>query len=549
MNDAYIMHVCGDVKVNELPLCAWEAHGSARSPMCGSRALRVAQDMLLEAQPCVWHNHDNTGHACAAAEGCGWCGFQMGCTANQQCYMDSNATQAMIRRVTTAPGNTANKWSILSDSNPDQFAAAVPDLWSTLVSVVVLSCNRLPFLLLALDQIEKNRKVDNPSNFAVTLEVVIVDDSPKDSDAGRRLLTELRQRYDRMQVLDEEDVPGWDYPNRTITLENGEVLTMPQAKGHGQTSEYNSILYGSYGARRMIVRVVRSRERRTIGAKRTLGARAARGHVIQHWDDDDLLPPGALWQNVRALAQGVTEVVTNAFDWMFVVPSGEYWRVHPDRCIGGLGSMAYLRSVAADINGFSNNSLSEDIDFVERALQRCHRFFIRDCYDRERSGYVYTRHGSITGRYSDLRGVVGHGGTPPRSGSSGAAAPGQDSTWSWDNGIPDYLPMTRAPRPPEWLADDLRWRYAEAERQTVALGQACTAPNHTTLEEPTAMRNRTGNTHPRMPSHCCAAPLDGNVDDGCWTRAIHRDTFDGGESGFGHYTGAWLSEQRINHGV
>ena len=82
---------------------------------------------------------------------------------------------------------------------------------------------------------------------------MIVDDSPKDSDAGRRLLTELRQRYDRMQVLDEEDVPGWDYPNRTITLENGEVLTMPQAKGHGQTSEYNSILYGSYGARRMIV--------------------------------------------------------------------------------------------------------------------------------------------------------------------------------------------------------------------------------------------------------------------------------------------------------
>ena len=38
-----------------------------------------------------------------------------------------------------------------------------------------------------------------------------------------------------------------------------------------------------------------------------------------------------------------------SFDWFFVLPTGTYYRLHPDKCIGGLGSLAYLRSVAADI--------------------------------------------------------------------------------------------------------------------------------------------------------------------------------------------------------
>ena len=545
VDGAYILHACGDVKVNELPLCAWEvpsreigyraARWKARpaASMCRSHALKLAQSMLLEARPCLWHNHDPAGHACAAAEGCGWCGFEMGCTESAQCHLDSAATQAMITRRRTAPKTTWGKWSVLSETDPQQFKNIVPRYWNTLVTVAIQSCNRLPFLHLALDQINENRRHGNPDGFGVSLEVLLVDDSPANSSTGRQIVQELSERWPRFHLLREEDVPDWRYANRSITLLNGEVL--PHVSADGAAMVYH------HADQSMVVRLLRLNSRRTIGEKRTLAARAARGHIIQHWDDDDLLPPQAIWQNMLPLLHGVSDVVSLSFDWFFVLPTGQFWRQHPDKCVAGLGSMAYLRSVAAELEGFSNVELSEDVDFVERALQGCHRFLIRDCYDRGRSGYVYTRHGSLSGKYS--------GSDWPELKALGHTA--QDSTYSFD-ATPPWMKAVLLDESPEWLSESVKQKYRQTEWQVVNSNEVCTAPSHEQLAQPKAVADLHSNsvtaggstTFPRMPARCCATALEANVDDGCWSDFFNY-THDRGHSGFSHYSRTKLVERSV----
>ena len=534
VDSSYIMHVCGDQKINELPLCVWDTDAH-RTPgrMCASRALTLAQSMLVEAHPCVYHNHDRTGFACAAAAGCGWCGFETGCTASDQCFADSETTRALIARQRTAPRNNWGKWSVLKEAEPHTFGDVLPDYWSTLVTITVVSCNRLPFLQLILDRIDDNRQpANNPDNFGVPLEVLIVDDSPEDSHTGRALVGELYARYPRLQVMGEHDIPEWQYDNRTIALRNGEVL--PHASTTTEVSRYHN------GNRPMVVRLLRLRERATIGAKRTFAAKAARGHIIQQWDDDDLLPPQAIWQHMLPILHGVADVVTFAFDWYFIVPTGQFYRQHPDTCVGGLGAMAYLRSVVAEVDGFSRaHSLSEDLDFIERALMRCHRFLIHDCYDRDRSGYVYTRHGALSGRYGDTarNATWEHGYGPvdawPWFVNESTA---QDSTWSvaGTDSLPTWMKAAEAYKPPEWLSEEVRWNLARAENETTRDTSTCTAPNHSALAQPEGAIASTERTFPRMPRSCCAPSLESNIDDGCWTNQLQK-TWDMGFSGFGHY--------------
>ena len=530
VDSSYIMHVCGDQKLNELPLCAWATDvGQTAGRMCASHALNLAQDMLVQAHGCVYFNYDRTGFRCAEVEGCGWCGFEIGCTASEECFTDSETTRALVTRQRTAPRDNWGKWSVLAEAEPEIFGAVLPDYWNTLVTVTVVTCNRLPYLKLILEQIDANRaQSSNPDHFGVALEVLVVDDSPEDSHTGRTIVGELAALYPRLQVFGEGDVPDWRYANRAIILRNGE--TLPHESTTTATGRYH------HANRSMVVRLLQVRSRAPIGAKRTLAARAARGHIIQQWDDDDLLPPRAIWQHMLPILHGVADIVTFAFDWYFVVPTGQFYRQHPDTCVGGLGAMAYLRSVVADLDGFSSHQLSEDVDFVERALLGCHRFLIQDCYDRERSGYVYTRHGALSGRYSDSQdGVYGSVNAWPWYVNVSRA---QDSTWSFEGNahLPPWMKAAESPQSPEWMSEALRWKLARAENETARLPEVCTAPNHTAFAEPrTAIRSNPGDrTFPRMPHSCCADALEGNVDDGCWTSQL-RKTWDRGFSGFSHY--------------
>ena len=153
---------------------------------------------------------------------------------------------------------------------------------------------------------------------------------------------------------------------------------------------------------RIQVKHVRLTRRASIGAKRNAGVRAARGQVILHWDDDDLHSPLQAEALACPIVTNRTEITALTFSFLAKVNrhAATFYRYGKGRGGGDtgpfLGSLAYHRSVAADLTAnasagpFADASLSEDLDFVERALTRCHRML-------PVSGVplVYTRHSSI----------------------------------------------------------------------------------------------------------------------------------------------------------
>ena len=100
--------------------------------------------------------------------------------------------------------------------------------------------------------------------------------------------------------------------------------------------------------------------------------------------------------------------------------------------------------------------------------------------------------------------------------------------------LPKWMKVVESPRVPEWMSDELRWRYGKAEAEANRPPEVCTPPNHTRLSEPRRVSDA-GHVFPRMPTRCCAAAQEANVDDGCWSDFV-RGTWDRGTSGFGHYS-------------
>ncbi|MET7636864.1 glycosyltransferase family 2 protein [Streptomyces sp. NPDC005078] len=80
------------------------------------------------------------------------------------------------------------------------------------------------------------------------------------------------------------------------------------------------------------VRYVRLTGRHTIGAKRTIGCREARGDLVVHWDDDDWMADQRLSRQVAAhleLAVDVSGLRTVLY--LDISAGGECWQyVHPD---------------------------------------------------------------------------------------------------------------------------------------------------------------------------------------------------------------------------
>ena len=228
----------------------------------------MTQEMLLEASPCSIHNHDSRGFACAAATGCGWCGRAIGCTDRSSCRASTEATRALVDRQLGPPPDRATGWSSLTRVAPPTFTGVLPN-YRTLISVVVLTCNRLPYLLLTLEQIDAHRKqlpYDTPP--PLQLEVIVVDDSPANSTAHGQAVAQIAARFKRMEILQEADLPP--------AIEH---VTPHTGDGYGVEQP-------------LAIRFVRLSQRASVGYKRTASVRAARGEVLVHWDDDDMQPPG-----------------------------------------------------------------------------------------------------------------------------------------------------------------------------------------------------------------------------------------------------------------
>ena len=195
-----------------------------------------------------------------------------------------------------------------------------------LVSLMLLTCNRPAFLRLSL-QAAAAQTYPN-------LEVVVVDDGPRPVD--------IRQ-------LGAIAVPG-----------------------------------------KLSINFVRMAHRSTIGAKRNAALQASRGEVVVHWDDDDLHGSDQVRSLVCPIVRNETELTAPYFEYIASLgKSGlqffDFRRPEvKSQCF--LGALAYRRAVAESLTikvagggrptspaPFANTSLSEDLHFVERALNACHR--------------------------------------------------------------------------------------------------------------------------------------------------------------------------------
>jgi glycosyltransferase involved in cell wall biosynthesis len=153
-------------------------------------------------------------------------------------------------------------------------------------------------------------------------------------------------------------------------------------------------------ADRADVRRVRVGSGRSIGEKRNLGARDARGAVIVHWDDDDYHGPDRVQRQVAPLFEGTADV-TGLFDALFFEPAAwTFWRASPAlhakmfvEDVHG-GTLAYRRAVWDQLAHYPRTNLREDADFLVAAMRRGARL----ARVPANASYVYLRHGRNTWR-------------------------------------------------------------------------------------------------------------------------------------------------------
>jgi glycosyltransferase involved in cell wall biosynthesis len=117
------------------------------------------------------------------------------------------------------------------------------------------------------------------------------------------------------------------------------------------------------------IRYVRLAERATVGAKRNLGCRLARGELIAHWDDDDWLGPRRLTAQVRELESAGGELCGAQALLHYRLTAGDAWLYRPKangRAWLAGGTLVYRRALW-ERQPFADVDLGEDADFARRA--------------------------------------------------------------------------------------------------------------------------------------------------------------------------------------
>lgn len=140
-----------------------------------------------------------------------------------------------------------------------------------------------------------------------------------------------------------------DYPSKELlVIDDGELPVEDLVQGHPN------------------VRYLRPNARLSVGAKRNLGCRQARGEFVAHWDDDDWMAPKRLSYQVGSLLASGADLcgVEQMLYWEPI--NGQAWRyVYPadqPRWVAG-GSFLY-RHAAWESQPFDDVNVGEDNRFV-----------------------------------------------------------------------------------------------------------------------------------------------------------------------------------------
>lgn len=135
--------------------------------------------------------------------------------------------------------------------------------------------------------------------------------------------------------------------------------------------------------------------RMSIGAKRNLACRHARGEIIAHWDDDDWYSPDRLRYQVSPIVAGKADLtgLENAF--VLQLPSGEFWttepQLHQRLFVGNVhgGTIVYRKELWTEGLRYPEINLAEDAWLLNRAMKQGKRLLRL----ANPGVFIYVRHG------------------------------------------------------------------------------------------------------------------------------------------------------------
>ena len=159
------------------------------------------------------------------------------------------------------------------------------------------------------------------------------------------------------------------------------------------------------------VKYIRLARRLTIGAKRNLACKEARGEIIAQWDDDDWYAPNRLELQAAPLLAGAADMTGLADRLVLLMPAGQFWRttdeLHRRMFFGDVvgGTLVYQKSILNENIRYPEINLAEDALLIKQALGRNKRLVRLE----DSGAFVYLRHGRNswkfeTGRFLDPAG-------------------------------------------------------------------------------------------------------------------------------------------------
>ena len=287
---------------------------------------------------------------------CGWCsGKQMPCSeylSGRTCAevealgfgcdcTGCDCTTPPSPPSTRPPPSPALTAGATDSSTPVLNAVANP-----LATIMVLTCNRPKYVLLALRQI-----ADQDYR---PLEALVVD------DGSVNLETRLRAAH----------------PNLEVTRQ-GAAATLTTSAPPEEAPSVGGLA----------VRLFTMSQRASIGEKRTAAVHAARGDVILHWDDDDFHEPMRVGVQIAPIVRGDAELTALELTFVASLPRFKVYEMTKPGVETILwSSLAYRSSLGREL-GFANVSLAEDIHFADLAVHNCHRMEVVSGVQS-----IYTRH-------------------------------------------------------------------------------------------------------------------------------------------------------------
>lgn len=143
------------------------------------------------------------------------------------------------------------------------------------------------------------------------------------------------------------------------------------------------------------VRYVRVKTTATIGSKRSLGSRLARGEIIAQCDDDDWYAPNRLTYQAAPILHGTADMTGLEGKIVLALPEGEFWTITP-----ALHRTLFSGDVHPGTLVYRKSILNASVDYPDRGDVPDDRYLLGLALDQGNrlvalanpGVYVYVRH-------------------------------------------------------------------------------------------------------------------------------------------------------------